>query len=62
MIVGYARARTDGQTPDVQHAALIAASVERAFAEKVICRANCVKNLKRLYVQFSLRHKRRLPE
>ena len=35
MIVGYARVSTDGQTPDAQNAALIAAGAERVFAEKV---------------------------
>ena len=35
MIIGYARVSTDGQTPDAQHAALIAAGAERVFAEKV---------------------------
>jgi DNA invertase Pin-like site-specific DNA recombinase len=34
MIVGYARVSTDGQTLDVQQAALRAAGCERVFAEK----------------------------
>jgi DNA invertase Pin-like site-specific DNA recombinase len=35
MIVGYARASTDGQTPDAQQAALAAAGAERVFAETI---------------------------
>jgi len=35
MIVGYARVSTDGQTLDAQQSALVAAGVERVFAEKI---------------------------
>jgi DNA invertase Pin-like site-specific DNA recombinase len=35
MIVGYARVSTDGQTLDAQQSALVAAEVERVFAEKI---------------------------
>jgi DNA invertase Pin-like site-specific DNA recombinase len=35
VILGYARASTDGQTLDAQQAALAAAGAERVFAEKV---------------------------
>ena len=35
MIVGYARASTDGQTLDAQQSALSAAGAERVFAEKI---------------------------
>jgi DNA invertase Pin-like site-specific DNA recombinase len=35
MIVGYARISTDGQTLDAQQSALVAAGVERVFAEKI---------------------------
>jgi DNA invertase Pin-like site-specific DNA recombinase len=35
MIIGYARVSTDGQTLDVQQAALLAAGAEKVFAEKI---------------------------
>ena len=35
MIAGYARVSTDGQTLDAQQSALVAAGVERVFAEKI---------------------------
>ena len=35
MIVGYARVSTDGQTLDAQQSALVAAGVDRVFAEKI---------------------------
>ena len=50
MIIGYARVSTDGQTLDAQHAALIAAGAEKAFAEKV---SGAVTHRKALVARFN---------